>query len=161
LCGSIAETRRQLMTQTIQGYPVYTRGQSAYCLFQDGDEYWAMNLDDTKPGSFGSGDQARYALDANKTCTPREFDAHAKKRQKAADDLRARYFGPVNGNFKQMTFFGVIYLLEAEYISALAAQEANPGENTLATRVKSARDKLFWFWKRYKFEFEKLDKPYY
>lgn len=145
-------------------YPVYTRQNVQYCWIQDGQDYWAMSLDLAKPGRFvPPSDRGEYTRDANNAMfTVLQLNAHAPQRQDRANTGFTNYYtqnrAPMNA-FTPLGFQSVSYILEAEYISALAVQAANQGQpqqGAVDTRVHTAREKLVLFWKRHAWNFDRL-----
>lgn len=149
-------------------HDVFLLNGERYILLRDGQDHWAMCTDPTKRGTLvlPTDNLGAYQRVPNEVCTEQQLLAHAQTRQANADSMRASYFAQING-FTRLQLRHAIFLLEAEYISALAALESNRDatqDNTLLTSENTARTKLFYFVKRNQWifpRFGELQDAYY
>jgi hypothetical protein len=136
-------------------HDVYSYGNNRYLLFPNGQERWAMSLDPQRLSRrVKPNDVQSYTQDGT-VITEQQFIQLAATRQQQATTQRTGYFQQTNG-FIRMPQKYVVLVLEAEYISALAAQEANPQDGALSTKTNTARDKLFFFLKRIEWAYERF-----
>lgn len=127
-------------------HPVYLFNNKQYVLTPDGPNHWAVCRNPQFAGRRVRADDVgqTFVRDGNVVITEADFIDHARQRHARATALHTSYFNQANA-FQPMTAQHVTYLLEAEFVNALAAREENRNpdrDGVLSTAENTAREKL-------------------